>query len=94
MYGRRYLTCMIFNIPTGDDDDGNAAGSKVKYITEAQIADLKTERELRKVDGKTFLAHFDIESLEQLPAKRFGEAMKLMKAKPLPKKQREVGEEG
>ena len=27
MYGRRYLTCMIFNIPTGDDDDGNAAGS-------------------------------------------------------------------
>lgn len=26
-YGRRYLTCMIFNIPTGDDDDGNAAGS-------------------------------------------------------------------
>lgn len=27
-YGRRYLTCMIFNIPTGDDDDGNAAGGK------------------------------------------------------------------
>jgi hypothetical protein len=25
-YGRRYLTCMIFNIPTGDDDDGNKAG--------------------------------------------------------------------
>jgi len=22
-YGRRYLTCLIFNIPTGDDDDGN-----------------------------------------------------------------------
>jgi hypothetical protein len=22
-YGRRYLTCMIFNIPTGDDNDGN-----------------------------------------------------------------------
>lgn len=37
MYGRRYLTCMIFNIPTGDDDDGNAAGrKKAKYTTEAQ----------------------------------------------------------
>lgn len=24
-YGRRYLTCMIFNIPTGDDNDGNGA---------------------------------------------------------------------
>jgi len=23
-YTRRYLTCMIFHIPTGDDDDGNA----------------------------------------------------------------------
>jgi hypothetical protein len=27
-YARRYLTCMIFNIPTKDDDDGNAATKK------------------------------------------------------------------
>lgn len=26
-YGRRYLTCMIFNVSTGDDDDGQAAGT-------------------------------------------------------------------
>lgn len=26
-YGRRYLMCMIWNIPTGDDDDGNAGGA-------------------------------------------------------------------
>lgn len=25
-YGRRYLMCMIWNIPTGDDDDGVTAG--------------------------------------------------------------------
>lgn len=25
-YGRRYLTLLIFNVNTGDDDDGNAAG--------------------------------------------------------------------
>jgi len=25
-YGKRYLVLLIFNIPTGDDDDGNAAG--------------------------------------------------------------------
>jgi len=40
MYGRRYLTCMIFNIPTGEDDDGNAAGKaaegKPKFTTKAQ----------------------------------------------------------
>lgn len=27
-YGRRYLTLMVFNINTGEDDDGNAAGEK------------------------------------------------------------------
>lgn len=26
-YGRRYLTCMIFNVSTGDDDDGQGAGA-------------------------------------------------------------------
>lgn len=25
-YGRRYLTCLIFNVSTGDDDDGQGAG--------------------------------------------------------------------
>ena len=30
-YGRRYLTCMIFNIPTGDDD-GNMAGGKINLL--------------------------------------------------------------
>ena len=92
-YGRRYLTCSIFNIPTGDDDDGNKAGQgKVKYINEAQIKQLKGERGLRKVDGKMFLAHFEVESLEQLPIKKFGEAMKLMKAKKIP--ERQPGQEG
>ncbi len=37
-YGRRYLTCMIFNIPTGDDDDGNAAGhGKMSKLEEWEI---------------------------------------------------------
>lgn len=28
-YGRRYLTLMIFNLATGEDDDGNAAGGGI-----------------------------------------------------------------
>lgn len=28
-YARRYLSCMIFNVTTEDDDDGNGAGGKV-----------------------------------------------------------------
>ena len=37
-YGRRYLMCMIWNIPTGDDDDGNAACKPVKPATRPQNA--------------------------------------------------------
>lgn len=28
-YARRYLVCMIFNVSTSDDDDGNGAGGKI-----------------------------------------------------------------
>ena len=36
-YGRSTLMCMILNIPTGDGDDGNAAGTKdVEMITKYQ----------------------------------------------------------
>ena len=35
-YGKGYLMKMIFNIPTGDDDDGNAAGKNIERITEDQ----------------------------------------------------------
>jgi hypothetical protein len=44
-YGRRYLTLLIFNVATGDDDDGNAGGSRGRQsgeiITENQLADLR-----------------------------------------------------
>jgi len=39
-YGRRYLTCMIFNIPTGDDDDGNTAGKPPDPISAARIKEI------------------------------------------------------
>jgi hypothetical protein len=28
-YGRRYLMCMIWNVATGDDNDGNGSGGKI-----------------------------------------------------------------
>lgn len=31
-YGRRYLNCMIWNIATGDDDDGRGAGGKISLL--------------------------------------------------------------
>lgn len=38
-YGRRYLLCMLFNITTGDDKDGNAS-VPVETITEEQAINL------------------------------------------------------
>lgn len=40
-YARRYLICLIFNVTTEDDDDGNKAGSKEKLLlTEKNVADI------------------------------------------------------
>lgn len=40
-YGRRYLMCMIWNIPTGDDDDGNGACKPING--NAPKADVKAD---------------------------------------------------
>jgi len=35
-YGQRYLTKLIFNLNTGDDDDGNSAGGDTRSVTEIE----------------------------------------------------------
>lgn len=42
-YARRYLVCMIFNVTTKDDDDGNKGGGKV--LGESARADYESEIE-------------------------------------------------
>ena len=89
-YGRRHLTCMIFNIPTGDDDDGNLAGGIV-YISEAQVKELKTELEAR-AGVKKFLEHIKIESLDKIQADKFDKAMAIAVMGKV--KERQPGEDG
>jgi len=56
-YGRRYLTCMIFNVPTGDDDDGNAAGGKVApLIDEKQISAIGRLKATSGISEKRYTA--------------------------------------
>ncbi len=80
-YGMRYLLKGIFNVSIGEEDrDGNAP-AEVATITPEQIGQL---RELvESVDGDTiaFCQHFKIETVGDLPAKRFDEAMKAVKAR-------------
>jgi len=78
------------------DDDGNSASS-VKYITEAQVDELKKLSNERTINGPKFLKHFKVESLDEISATRFAEALQVMKSKPkketAAQKEREVGDD-
>ena len=73
-YGRRYLMCMIFNIATGDDDDGNSstkADTGNANITEDQFRKLQELIEKAGVDEGVVLASEKISALHFLPQSRF-----------------------
>jgi len=81
-YGRRYLTCMIFNIPTGDDDDGNAAsgaGQEPVYLTKEQREIIESMVEKLKIDKSVFLNFFGAEDFEHLLAKDYGRMQNKLK---------------
>lgn len=59
-YARRYLTCMVFNIPTGDDDDGNNAGKKpVETITADQVKEINEKYKMAKGDVNQFQPYLE-----------------------------------
>lgn len=70
-YGRRYLLCMIFNIATSDDDDGNAAGSGDQNISEPQYLELQDLIEKAGIAEAVVLTAEKIAALHFLPARRF-----------------------
>jgi len=79
-YGQRYLLKMVFNIATGGDDDGNAAGGDVKLVTQEQA---DTIRELLESTGKSrdkFLQWAKIERVEDLRADRYESCVNAIKA--------------
>ncbi len=84
-YGRRYLTCMIFNIATQDDDDGSAANSTLR-ISPEQLADIESLIKEVGADRKRFINVLSsscggIKSLDQLPASNFDFAVGLLERK-------------
>ena len=76
-YSRGALVCMVFNISTGqDDDDGNAAGTPVEYITLDQQTEINDAiAELYTDGGKKFMEFLKVESVETIPAKRYKETI-------------------
>ena len=79
-YGRRYLMCMIWNIPTQDDNDGN--NGAVEYINEKQqgtILDMLTTLSDtvpgREEANKRFLVYMGVGKLEEISTKDYQKAI-------------------
>lgn len=79
-YARRYLLCMLFNISTGGDNDGNTLADT---ITEEQAEELKllidravaARPDTSRADWiEAFLAYMRVSSLNEIDAKDFGKA--------------------
>lgn len=79
-YGRRYLLCMLFNISTGDDRDGNRVEDS-GLITTDQRDELQGLIERLGWDVPGFCEWAHIEALPDLEARNFPKAKQLIETK-------------
>jgi hypothetical protein len=70
-YGRRYLLCMIFNIATTDDDDGNAAAKGSANISEGQYVELQGLIDQAGIAENVVLTAEKVAALHFLPERRY-----------------------
>lgn len=74
-YGKRYTMCALLNIVTrGDDDDGNAAGSKPED-KDALIAEVKRLAHLKRVTETAVLERFSVGDFADLTLKQLNSAI-------------------
>ena len=77
-----YLRAATFEAVTGtasvevsQDDDGNGSSPKTAIITEEQQADIKALLDETKIDLKRYLKHNKLESLSEIPANKYNNAI-------------------
>lgn len=75
-YGRRYLLCMLFNISTGDDKDGNKVEDTSGPISEEQRIELEKVLDECGADRAIFGEKWKVETLAEFPANKFDAAIK------------------
>lgn len=81
-YGRRYLLCMLFNISTGDDRDGNRVPDEpLERINEAQLNRLRDLLDQTESDVAKFCELGRFEALPDMLAKDFDAAIRLLEQK-------------
>jgi len=81
-YGRRYLTAMIFNLATSDDDDGNSAsGIAQQELSEEQLADLETMIGDAQPNMKAFLKFAGSKTVEGIKLKNYDKCVQMLQKK-------------
>jgi hypothetical protein len=81
-YARSYLIRLIFNIPTGDDDDGNRAGGTVQFITDKQVSIICDMLNFKNISSARLLKVLGAASVETILAKDFQKAKASIDATP------------
>lgn len=81
-YGRRYLLCMLFNISTGDDKDGNREKERdLSTVSGEQLQEIRDLIADTYADVVAFCNMFRIEALPDLLASDFARARDLLQQK-------------
>lgn len=81
-YGRRYLLCMLFNISTGDDRDGNRTPQKEpEFITVDQAKIIRDLLEDTNSDVEQFCRIGKIDAIPDMLASDFEDAVRLLNQK-------------
>lgn len=80
-YGRRYLLCMLFNISTGDDRDGNRIEPPSETITPDQVKKILELIEETDSDIEQFYRVGKIEAVPDMLARDFDAAVRLLNMK-------------
>lgn len=86
-YGKRYTAGALLNLTTGGmDDDGNKAGAP-ELVSAEQVANIEALAQEVGADIKRFLGYLSnytktpLESVSEIPAKMYNEAIKALEAK-------------
>jgi hypothetical protein len=80
-YGRRYLKLMLFDIATGDDNDGNAAGTT--FIKEDKVDELLDLAEKAGADKAKFCEKLGVNSFAEIAGRDFYKAKSWLQQKML-----------
>lgn len=79
-YGRRYLLCMLFNISTGDDRDGNRPPvvEEPERITPEQVKIILQLIEESQADVQQFCSMGNLEAVPDMLAVDFNDAVQML----------------